>query len=71
MSTQVTCRACGATYIDDADWSGPAHSERDCIRELQALCRKARALLEERWGDDGHDALRPIVERLERVEAKP
>lgn len=61
MSPQVTCRACGAMYIDDADWSGPAHSERDCIRELQALCRKVRVLL-------GEGALR---ERLERVGGLP
>ena len=32
---QVTCPECGLKYVDDADWSGPAHGERDCIRELQ------------------------------------
>jgi hypothetical protein len=39
---RVTCAECGLTYTDDSDWSGPAHSQDDCIRELQAKLWKSR-----------------------------
>lgn len=32
-----TCSTCGAKFdAAGEDWSGPAHSERDCLRVLQA-----------------------------------
>lgn len=31
---RATCPQCGAVYVDWEDWSGPAHSERDCVRHL-------------------------------------
>ncbi len=43
----VTCNRCRATYRDDNDWSGPSHSERDCVRELRAKCDKIISLLQQ------------------------
>jgi len=37
---KVTCPDCGLTYVDDADWSGPAHPDRDCIRVLKERLAK-------------------------------
>lgn len=28
----ATCSTCGTTYVDDSDWSGDAHPERDCVK---------------------------------------
>lgn len=33
----VTCPKCGHEYPDHEDYSGPAHSERDCIEVLRGL----------------------------------
>lgn len=43
---QRTCCTCGMTYTDDSDWSGPAHTERDCIREMGRLLAET---LGENW----------------------
>lgn len=34
---RVTCTQCGHEYVDDSDWSGPAHNQQDCIRVLRGL----------------------------------
>lgn len=32
---RVTCEDCGLEYTEDSDWSGSAHSDRDCIAQLR------------------------------------
>jgi hypothetical protein len=36
VGPSVTCPDCGMTYIEDADWSGPAHNDGDCIKHLRS-----------------------------------
>ncbi len=41
----ITCPTCGLTYVDDADWSGPAHPERECVASLGAEVTRLRGWL--------------------------
>jgi len=39
---KLTCGACGLVYDDCEDSSGPAHSQRDCIEQLQVKISSLR-----------------------------
>lgn len=33
---RVKCSDCGLTYVDDEDWSGPAHSQQACMSRMRS-----------------------------------
>lgn len=57
---KATCSTCGATYVDWEDYSGPAHSQGECLRELSK-----RVLTAEKEATDAQRQLRRLHENIE------
>jgi hypothetical protein len=51
----VTCPVCEAKYVDDEDWSGPAHGQRECTHNLLREIERLRAGIRKHRDASGHD----------------
>lgn len=56
---KVSCTACGMSYDDCEDWSGPAHPLRDCVAHLQQLLDAA--LVREVSASEERDSARALL----------